>query len=141
MSRQRPVPFLLGMDGPSIELPGWVAAWLEANTDLPQRRIAARGRDLAIDDVLAKLHYVAVKHLETGSDPGSDPGSDVGTELDRAATVAQSLDMTVSEAATTIGITDRAVRKAIQQNRLPARRSGAIWLITRDDLTQYQRTA
>ncbi len=136
MRRTRPVAGLLGLDGPSVEVPGWAAAWLEQHTNLATKRVACRGVDPGIDDVLAKLHYVAVHHLA-----GSGQGSADGTETDTAALIEESSTLTVTEAAAQLGITDRAVRKAIAAGRLKAKRSGAVWLIDTHDINVYKRKA
>ena len=133
--RQRPVPYLLGQDGPSVELPYWAAAWLERNTDLPQRRLEARGADPGIDDVLAKIRYAASHDPSLGSVSGSVDGTSLDVEPEHPGELGVFLE--VAEVAALLNIGGRAVRKAITEDRLPARRVGGRWLINRIDADNY----
>ncbi|MGC0271727.1 helix-turn-helix domain-containing protein [Pseudactinotalea sp. Z1739] len=47
--------------------------------------------------------------------------------------------MTTGQAASLLGIGERAVRQAIQRGRLPAVRVGGRWVIEREDLEQYRQ--
>ena len=52
--------YVTGNTGPGVEVPGRVAAWLEARTDLRRIRTDARGTDPEVDAVLSDLHRVAL---------------------------------------------------------------------------------
>lgn len=131
-SPRRPAgAFIHGTDGPVVLVPASVARWLEQHTNLPRQRVARRGLDDAVDEVLLALRVVAMR----ASSPAS---SDAGTEPVYFAEPAKQLELTADQAGDLIGITGRAVRKAIHEHRLAARRTGAEWLITRADAENYR---
>ena len=57
---KQPGFYVTGIHGPGVEVPGRVAAWLEARTDLRRIRTDARGTDPEVDSVLSDLHRVAL---------------------------------------------------------------------------------
>lgn len=128
-----PPPFLVG---DCAVLPPWAAAWLERTTNIAQQRRAARGQDPGLDHVLRVILYTA--SLEPGF--GSGPGSADGTSAPAGAEPmpALSLPLETVKAAALLGISSRAVRRAITEGRLPAHRVGNRWLIERADVAQYQ---
>ncbi len=130
---RRPAAYYLhGLDGLSIDVPGWFARWLEVHTDLDRQRVNRRGMDPGADEVLVALHYLAVHASAHTSNPGSTRPP--------APEVPQDLPLTVSELAEQVGITGRAVRHAITGGRLPAHRVADRWLIDRADAETYRRT-
>jgi excisionase family DNA binding protein len=48
--------------------------------------------------------------------------------------------VTVQQAAKLLNITPAAIHKAIKRGRLPCLKLGRVFLIQRDDLTQYRKT-
>ena len=136
MSKTRPVPNVVGIDGPSIVLPGWAAYWLETKTDLRRQRIARRGDDVVIDQLLADLGAVALDWANAEASTGSDSGSDRGTKHRFIPEPATGLSgaMGVATAADLIGIGDRA----IAERRLPATQVGGRYLINREDVERFR---
>jgi len=116
-----------------VWLPGQVAAWLERTTDLALKRSQVKGEpELWVP--LAAIRLAAAEH---NSGPTSVNGSnrapspEVGPDFE-----VQHLEVAV--AAGLIGITDRAVRLACQQGRLPATRRGGRWQIRRADALNFK---
>ncbi len=120
--------------------PDWFAVWLETNTNLSSRRVALRGLNPAADDALVALHSVATQWSFMAS--GSAAGADSGTEqllLPEPERELVAEHINVNTAADVIGISARAVRKAIAEQRLPASRIGSQWLIDRSAAQHYRR--
>jgi len=134
MLPRRPVGYWL-VDQPCVMVPAQVAAWLEEQTTLPQRRIQLRGVDPAIDEVLLAIRQAAMSHSPAD---GSGPGTSLASVPEPAAV---SDVFGVAAAAGLLGITGRAVRKAITENRLPATRVDGRWLINRHDALNFKRPA
>jgi excisionase family DNA binding protein len=115
----------LTADG-SVIVPPRIAHWLEKHADVTDdRRIAIRGSDPLAYEVLAALHIAALIH---GSANGTKP------VVLQSCTQESDMWMTTAEAAAETGVTDRAIRKQIAADRLPATRHGGRWLINRNDL-------
>ena len=139
MTSARKVPAAAYLE-PVVLVPSWLAAWIEARTDLNRVRIAARGENVAVDDGLAKFHAVALQH-DPAAGLTSAATSDCGSSFVAKAELPQGLDqhpLTSSEASGLIGISDRAVRLACSAGRLPARQLGGSWLIDRADALNYK---
>jgi excisionase family DNA binding protein len=110
----------------SVVVPPRIAHWLEQKAGVTDdRRIAIRATDPLAYEVLAALHLAALHHR-----------SGIGTKDAVAPQKPPQLELwlTTSEAATEMGVTDRAIRKWIATDRLPARRHGGRWLIKRNDI-------
>ncbi len=121
-----------GQDGVFMAAPDWLAVWLETSTNVSSRRVALRGLNPAADDALVALHSVATQWSVMAS--GSAAGADSGTEQHLLPEPERELvaeHINVNTAAEVIGISARAVRKAIADQRLPASRIGSQWLIDR----------
>ena len=125
--------YLHGLDGPVVATPAWFALWLEQHTDLPRQRVALRGVNPAVDEVLLALHHAAM-HV-----PSSATASVTGSAPPRLPEVRQELPLTPNEVAERAGVTGRAVRQAITAGRLHAHRSGHRWFIDRADAENYRR--
>ena len=121
--------YVTGNCGPGVEVPGRVAAWLEARTDLRRIRTDARGADPEVDAVLSDLHRVAL--LWRSCVDGSDP---------RKPAQAQPLLpwLTVSEVANQLGVTESRVRQLVQAEALPAEQVDRRWRISRIDFEHYK---
>jgi excisionase family DNA binding protein len=121
--------YVTGNHGPGVEVPGRVAAWLEARTDLRRIRTDARGADPEVDSVLADLHRVAL--VWRASVDGSDPRkpAEAGALLPW---------LTTAEAAGQLGITESRVRQAIRAKALPAEQVDRRWRISRQDFEHYR---
>jgi excisionase family DNA binding protein len=110
----------------AVVVPGRIAAWLEQKAGVTaDRRIRLRITDPEAYEVLAALHLAALHH-----------GSDCGTKASvvQRNTEQSKVWMTTAEYAAEHHISDRAVRKAIAHQRLPATKHGGRWLIRRTDI-------
>lgn len=125
-----PEAYLHG-DGASaiVIVPARVASWLATRTRLSEVRISARGTDPEVYAVLAALHRAALawRTSVTGSENPPHPEAP-----------AQSKWMSTTQAGGLLGITDRAVRLAITEDRLPAQQVAGRWRITREDVEHYR---
>jgi len=131
--------YIHGTDGPIMAAPARLAAWLEKNTNLNVQRVALRGLNPEIDDELVALHWLATWAVTAS---GTADGSEAGTAtrlLPEPAGELVAEHINVNTAAELIGMSTRAVRKAIAEQRLPASRNGGQWLIDRTDAQHYRR--
>jgi excisionase family DNA binding protein len=121
--------YVTGNHGPGVEIPGRVAAWLEARTDLRRIRTDARGADPEVDAVLSDLHRVAL--LWRSSVDGSDP---------RKPAEARALLpwLNTTQAAGLLGVTESRVRQVIRTKALVAEQIDHRWRISRMDLEHYK---
>jgi excisionase family DNA binding protein len=126
-----PSSYVAGVDGPVVVVPGRVAAWLERYADLRRLRTDSRGVDPEVDSVLIALATAAALWRQQRT------GADHGTELGKQAEP-RSEFVTTAQAATLLRITERGVRKACAEGRLPATRHGDIWSISREDVEHYR---
>jgi excisionase family DNA binding protein len=110
----------------SVIVPPRIADWIEEQIGLvSERRIALADTDPLAYAVLSALRMIALSHR-----------SGNGTKLAEAQPSSEDSNvwLTTSDAAAELGVTDRAIRKWIAQNQLPAHRYGGRWLINRTDL-------
>ena len=125
-----PEAYLHG-DGASaiVIVPARVASWLATRTRLSEVRISARGADPEVYAVLAALHRAALawRTSVTGSENPPHPEVRALSEW-----------MSTTQAGGLLGITDRAVRLAIAEDRLPAQQVAGRWRITREDVEHYR---
>lgn len=131
MGEAKPPGAYLHGDGPAciVIVPARIANWLATRTNLSEVRINSRGTDPEVYAVLAALHRagLAWRTSATGSSAPAEP---------EAAT--PSKWMSTTQAALQLGVTDRAIRLAIGQHRLPAENLDGRWRITREDLEHYR---
>jgi excisionase family DNA binding protein len=114
---RQPASYVHGLRGPLVIVPGRVAEILERRAHLNEFRVSIRGTDPELDAVLIAIRVAA---------------------LQWRASATGSADAPTAEAAGIARITDRAIRQAIADGRLPATRSGRNWRIARVDLEQYR---
>jgi len=128
-AERTPTHYVHGMAGPVVIVPGRIAAWLERHADLNSVRVSSRGLDAEADAVLVALRVAALawRGAATGSQQPAEP----------EVTGSSRQWMTTSQAGTRLGITDRAVRLAIQERRLPAENVDGRWRITNEDLAHF----
>ncbi|OBH55471.1 helix-turn-helix domain-containing protein [Mycobacterium sp. E2479] len=122
----------------SVTLPQRAAQWLHARAAVPyEQRERLRDRDPKLYAAIAALRLSAL------SDPESWPAtSDLGKELaNEDAQQQESEWLTSKRAAEIAGVTDRCIRGWIRNERLPARRHGHTWRISRTDLLAAIHTA
>jgi hypothetical protein len=124
--------------GPCVVVPPAVAAWLLSATNLATLRVASRGEDPQRDAVLIALtHCANLWRTSTTSAATSAGGSAPVVEAE----VAPPLEpMTTSRAADVLGITDRGVRLACNQGRIPATRVDGRWQLHPAGVAAYRRT-
>jgi excisionase family DNA binding protein len=125
---QVPERYLLP-DAVGALLPGRIAALIYRRTNLGQVRTEVRGIDAEADAALMALHIAALKWR------GSATGT---TEAAQPELGPISGWLSTGEAAGLLGVTPRAVVKAIARGKLPAERLGGRHRISREDLEQYR---
>jgi hypothetical protein len=134
----RPAEHLvLGHDGPVAVVSGRIAALLLARAGLDQYHRAHRGEDPELDSTLVALKVTAAAWRATGTNcgtatpPSAPPASPSPAWL------------TTRAVARSLGMTSRAVRKAITVGRLPAQHWAGRWWINPDDVEHLRarRTA
>lgn len=125
---------VLGFDAPVVVVPGRVAAWLLSRAGLADYHRAHRGDDPEVDQVLVALKLAAIAWRERAT------GTDHGTrEADTPPQDAPSPTwLNATTAARALGITSRAVVKAIAAGRLPAQWSAGRWWIDPADVEHYR---
>lgn len=115
--------------GEVVVVPARVAAWLLKYAHLDELRSQVRGADPEVDNALVALAVSGKYWLASATGSPRAPTAEV---------VAPSMLMSTSQAADSLGITARAVRLAIGEERLPAERVDGRWLITRDEVEHYR---
>lgn len=122
-----PSAYLHGGPVPVTVVPARVASWLERHANLSQIRIENRGNDSEVDNVLVALRASALawRDSATGRKEAAEP-----EELTPW--------VSTTEASDILDITDRAIRLAIQEQRLKARRINGRWRIAREDIEHYK---
>ena len=121
---------VIGVNGPEVVVPGRVAAYLLRNAGLDVYRREHRGEDPEVDNTLLALTIIALHWRNTAT----------GTRNAAAPELAASSEwLSTNQAATVLGLTERGIRKAIQEHRLQATRVGRTWRISREQLAHYQQ--
>lgn len=87
-----------------------------------------RDTDPLAYEVLAALQIAAITHSSSSAANGTKPA------VSQPYPHESDTWLTTADAAAEMGITDRAIRKEIATERLPARRHGGRWLIDRENL-------
>lgn len=129
MTPQRP-PEHQVYDGTHVVISGRVCAILNRKANLDAFHLEVRGSDPELDAALAAMKIAQMKWASSAS----------GTSLDTPAEPAGSLKQewfTTTEAGNRLGISDRAIRKAIDEKRLSATRVDSTWKIHVEDLEHY----
>lgn len=129
MLSSRQVAPVAGIDGPVALLSGRVAAYLLRYADLDRYHMGHRGEDAEVDAALLAMKVVAL-HWRTSATGTRNAAS---AELD-----AQSEWLSTKQAADALAMTDRAIRKAIRENRLKANRVGRAYRINREQLAHFK---
>jgi excisionase family DNA binding protein len=125
-----PEAYIHGVAAPIVILPARVAAWLERHAGLNDLRVRARGADPEVDSVLQALHRASLHWRTTVTGSNQAPAPEAPTELNQW--------LSTTQAADRLGITDRAVRLAIAEHRLPATSLNGRWRITREDIAHFK---
>ncbi|GIF16214.1 helix-turn-helix domain-containing protein [Actinoplanes teichomyceticus] len=127
-----PAAYVHGLDGPTVVVPGRIAALLVKRARLDELRLTLRGIDGELDSVLEAivLAGAAWRRHRTGSDHGTD--------LEKRPDHGSDSVLTTADAAALLSMSDRGVRRAITDGRLPAQRAGDVWLINREDVEHFR---
>ena len=130
---------MLGYNGPIVVVPGRIAAWLLSRAGLADYHRAHRGDDPEVDQVLVALKLAA--HAWRERTTGTDHGTREANTPPQDAPSPRWLTTTAT--AQLLGITSRAVVKAIAVCRLPAVWSAGRWWIDPEDVEHHRarRTA
>lgn len=127
---------VVGLDGPEVVVSGRLAAWLGRYANLARLRMEHRGVDPDIDDGLLALAVAGTAWRERrGGGAASGTGEDGEPEPDPQST------LTTTQAATLLGVSERAVRRACAEGRLDATRHGDRWAIDREAVAFYRGRA
>jgi excisionase family DNA binding protein len=128
--RARPVEHLIhGQHGPIIIVTARVAAYLNRHAGLDEYRRATRGADAEVDLALQGFRMLDMwwRESATGTKKAPEPELDASFEW-----------LSTTQAGTQLGVTDRAIRKAIDEGRLKALRVDDRWRISRTDFEHYR---
>lgn len=121
--------YLHGLNGPNVLVPGRVWHFLERYCGAAEFQRRVRGRDAEVDNVLEALHAATVYWSASVN----------GTTVRQQAEIApKSQQLSTTQAADLLGITDRAVRTACQSKRLVAERVNGRWQIDREALAHFR---
>jgi len=119
-----------GLSEPVVVVPARVAAWLDRAAGLNRLRQQAVG-DPAVGNVLAAMALLSA-HWATTAGVGRNPRQIAEARPPLSV-------MTTTQAANSLGLSDRAIRLAIADGRLIASKNAAgQWRIARTDLEQYR---
>lgn len=138
-ARRPPGAYVHGLDGPCVVIPGWVADWLLRQTNLDRRRVELRGTDRAVDDVLVAVRECALRWRDAGSAAGAVDGTSLDGDAEPTSGLAMSGQLSTGQVAAALGMTARAVRKAITEGRLPAQNADGRWLIDQNAVDEFRR--
>jgi excisionase family DNA binding protein len=127
--QRSPEAYVHGLGSPVVVVPARVCAWLERHAHLNEVRIESRGIDAEVDAVLVALRLAALTWRNTAT------GSAVAAKPEATADLNQWLSTT--QAADILYITDRAVRLAITEKRLPATQVNGRYRIAREDIQHF----
>lgn len=121
--------YLLRVDEPYVMVPARVAALMETRAGVRRLRVQLRGLDPEASAVLEDIRYAALAWhgSAVGTDVYESPEPQPKSEL-----------VTPSQAADLIGITVRAIRKALTEGRLSGNKVGGVWQIRREDVEHYR---
>jgi len=128
-TRRPPEAYVHGVAGPVVVVPARVCAWLERYARLNEVRIQNRGADAEVDAVLVALRLAALTWRNAAT------GTPVAVKPEATADLNQWLSTT--QAADILYITDRAVRLAIAEKRLPATQVNGRYRIAREDIQHF----
>lgn len=119
-----------------VAVPARVAAVLLRTTNLGRYAAAHYSEDPEVDAVVEALQLAAAHWRQA---------SESGRLLSNVDTGRARFDqhLTAAQAAELIGISERSVRRAITENRLPASSLGGRWVLDAEDVEHYRarRTA
>lgn len=118
-----------GTEGPVVLISARAAAWLIRYAELERYHEAHRGQDAEIDQSLIALKVAALSWRSAATGTSNAPRPELATQLEWLST---------KQAADALAMTDRAIRKAIRENRLKANRVGRAYRINREQLAHFK---
>ncbi|WP_146238538.1 excisionase family DNA-binding protein [Curtobacterium sp. MCPF17_003] len=120
---------LTGVDGPVVLLSARACAWLLRYAELDRYHLDHRGEDAEIDQSLIALKTAALiwRNTATGTKNAARPELTPDSEW-----------LSTKQAADALAMTDRAIRKAIRENRLQANTVGRAYRINREQLAHFK---
>ncbi|MCC8909463.1 helix-turn-helix domain-containing protein [Curtobacterium sp. GD1] len=126
---RRAKELVLGVHGPEAVVSGRAAAWLLRYAGLNEYHLDHRGEDAEIDQTLIALKVAAFAWRDTATGTPDAPKAELKT---------QSEWLSTKQAADALAMTDRAIRKAIRENRLQATTIGRAYRINREQLAHFK---
>ncbi|PZE71777.1 hypothetical protein DEJ27_03095 [Curtobacterium sp. MCPF17_018] len=118
-----------GTDGAVVVVSGRAAAWLLRYAELDRYHADHRGEDAEIDQTLIAMKVVALSWRESATGTRNASHAELSAELEWLST---------KQAADALAMTDRAIRKAIRENRLKATMVGRAYRINREQLAHFK---
>lgn len=118
-----------GTDGPVVLISARAAAWLIRYAELERYHEGHRGEDAEIDQTLIALKVAALSWRNTATGTKSAAKPELAAQLEWLST---------RQAADALAMTDRAIRKAIRENRLKATMVGRAYRINREQLAHFK---
>ena len=113
-------------------VPADVALVLLVKAGLHEYRRGHRGENKRVDDVLVEMTTAAIRWREL-----TDNGHRIAPTRDNRTS---SQWLTTTQAAQRARVSDRTIRRAINDGLLPATRHGHAYTINRDDFDRYTRS-
>lgn len=121
---------IVGKDGPAVILDARACAVLERYAGLSDLRVRVRGVDPHISRQLEEVRLAALSWRSSATGTEEASGPEPATDSERW--------LSTGEAADLVGVTSRAIRKAIDEGRLEAVKVGGHNRISREDLEHYR---
>jgi excisionase family DNA binding protein len=129
MTERTPAHYL---HGDVVIVPARIANLLRRHAGLDDLRIRARGADGEFYCVLTALHIASLQWRDSAIGTTEAPKAELGPDSNKRQW------MTTGQAAAVIGVTDRAIRKAIATGHLEASNVDGRWRISVEDLAHYK---
>jgi hypothetical protein len=122
------------ISGPATIIEARTAALLERLLDLNAVRVAVRGHDHELDEILLDLHSVAMQHIVERHD--RDIFRTIGSSLANPRKFPETWD--TAEVAARTDCTTRAVRFAAAEGRLAGEQIAGRWTFTPEAVATWQ---
>jgi excisionase family DNA binding protein len=120
---------VIGVHGPEVIVSARSAAFLLRYADLDRYHLQHRGEDAEIDQTLVALKTAALIWRNTVTGTMNAPLPELSAQYEWFST---------DQAAAALAMTDRAIRKAIRENRLKATLVGRAYRINREQLAHFK---
>lgn len=121
---------LIGRNGPAVVLDARTCAWLERYAGLTSLRVKVRGTDPAVSRNLEEIREAAMAWRSSVTGTAHDTAPEPPTP--------SSQWLSTKRAGELLGITDRAIRKAINDDRLHADQIAGRYRVSREDLEHFR---